>query len=260
VQHPVAATPLPETVTLMPQPSAAALSTSLPVSLNSQPHAVATTAPPARATTLPTDDAPRTAPPPPLTAPLPHLSDVLRKAKSRHAQATCQLRRRRPQQHPPFRSHHCSAHRRAFICPPHVRRCFTRNITHRPKISSVNIRRVYDPGGNSIGSNGDDSGVPLPATLWPVEERGSQRVSHGQPLALVHPASSSFLFPTTYSAHTTPSDRPRSPNRATNKPDFTSFAVPPTHPLPGATKTKRAHSRVICYPATPRLALLWWTQ
>jgi hypothetical protein len=78
-QHPVAALPSSEGVTLTPQPSSTALSTSLPTSLDSQPPAITAAALPVQATTLPPDDAPLTAPPLPLAALSLHPSDVMRK-------------------------------------------------------------------------------------------------------------------------------------------------------------------------------------
>jgi hypothetical protein len=84
-QHPLTAPPSSKAIMLTPQPSSTALTTSLPASLDSQSSAVTTAALPAQATTLPADNAPRMAPPSPLAAPLPHPSDVMRKAKPRHA-------------------------------------------------------------------------------------------------------------------------------------------------------------------------------
>jgi hypothetical protein len=174
---PITAPPPSEAIMLTPQPSSAALSPSFPASLESQPSAVATATLPVRATTLPPADSSLTAPPSPLATPSPHPCDIMRKAKPRQAQGT--------QQHSPFRTQHRSARLCAFTRPSWARHGFARSTTHRPNISSCTSRLVYDPGGNSIGSNGDSSDAPSPATLWPVEERGSRRISRRQPLTLI---------------------------------------------------------------------------
>ena len=108
------------------------------------------------------------APPLPLAALLPYLSDVMQKAKPREAQGTCWPRHHWLQQHPPFHLHHCLAHLCTLTCPSCTCCGFTRDITLYLKISSVDIRRMYDPGSNSVGSNGGSDTLSH-AMLWPTE-------------------------------------------------------------------------------------------
>jgi hypothetical protein len=122
----------------------------------------------------------------PVSVEMPHADAWSKEARTTRARGTCQQT--------------CL---RALIRPSRARRGFACGTTHRPNISSCTSRLVYDPGGNSVGSNGDRSDASSPATLWPVEECGSRRVSRRQPLTLIFPASSpsssplplySFLF------------------------------------------------------------------
>ena len=135
--------PLSEAIAPVSQPFAAALSTRLPASFESQSSAVASATPPVPSS-LP-------APPPPCHD---HAINpqVNKEIESRQVQGTRRQRRRRGKHCAPPLSHYLSAHSHSL-----VRHLLAGSTTQYLCISNGIVRLVYDPGGNSVSSNGDNS-------------------------------------------------------------------------------------------------------